>query len=173
MDVAAAYRQAYARLGRLTPILADCGQLCGKRCCQGGDGDGMILFPGEEPLGSLAVTDADMGGYPVRFAVCPGRCRRENRPLSCRIFPFAPYLDSSGEVTVIADPRAESICPLVSEAALTMIDPRFPRAVQDVFIRLLGIGGMRPMLEAYSKMLDDYKSDLLTFRLPPLQHGMY
>jgi len=163
MDTTAAYRQAYARLGQLTPIAADCGKLCGKRCCQGGDGDGMILFPGEQPMGSLTVTDTDIGGVPVRFAVCPGRCRRDQRPLSCRIFPFAPYLDGDGTVTVIADPRAEPVCPLVSEAALPMIDPRFPRAVKDVFTRLLAVEGMRPMLAAYSAMLDEYKRDLLRF----------
>jgi len=164
MDATTAYKQAYARLGQLTPIAADCGRLCDKRCCRGGNGDGMILFPGEPPLGNLTINDTEINGVRVRFAVCPGRCKREQRPLSCRIFPFAPYLDSNGEVAVIADPRAEPICPLVSEAALPMVDPRFVRAVKDVFVRLLVVDGMRPLLAAYSKMLDDYKSDLLAFK---------
>ena len=158
MDAAIAYRRAYARLGRLTPIPADCGQLCDKRCCKGGDGDGMILFPGEEvPPTAFSITDREINGHPVRFAVCSGRCRREARPLSCRIFPFAPYLNDEGELTIIPEPRAKYICPLLSEQALPMIDPRFPRAVEDVFIGLLELDGMRSMLEVYSKMLDGYR----------------
>jgi hypothetical protein len=63
MDAVTAYKRAYARLGRLTPIPADCGKLCGKRCCQGGEDDGMILFPGEEVASPLAVTARMMNGY--------------------------------------------------------------------------------------------------------------
>jgi hypothetical protein len=154
----AAYRRAYARLGRLTPIPADCGELCGKRCCKGGEDDGMILFPGEVvPSAAFSVAERELNGVTVRFAVCPGRCRRETRPLSCRIFPFAPYIDEDGKLTVIPDPRAKYICPLLSEQALPMIDPRFLRAVGDVFAGLMELDAMRPMLEAYSAMLDGYR----------------
>ena len=158
MDVTTAYRRAYARIGNLTPIPADCGSLCGKRCCKGDDNVGMILFPGEDvPLTQFSVTDEEINGFPVRFAVCPGRCQRKNRPLSCRIFPFAPYLDAEGELSIIPDPRAKYICPLLDTQALQMIDPRFLRAAEDAFTVLLEVDGVRPMLEAYSKMLDDYK----------------
>ena len=152
------YSRAYARLGRLTPITADCGQLCGKQCCQGGEDDGMILFPGETHFPpSFRITDRMIGGHPVKFAVCPGRCRREIRPLSCRIYPFAPYLDRAGVLSVIPDPRAKMICPLLAESALPLIDQRFTNAVLDAFTLLLDVDGMRPMLEVFSRMLDDYR----------------
>ena len=158
MDANAAYLRAYARLGNLTPIPADCGRLCDKRCCKGGEDDGMILFPGEDGLpASFTVTDRGINGYPVRFAVCRGRCRRETRPLSCRIYPFASYIDEAGTLSVIPDPRAKYVCPLLSESALPMIDRRFQTAVRDVFNGLLEVDGMRPMLTAYSRMLDEYR----------------
>ena len=158
MNADTAYRRAYIRLGRLTPIPADCGHLCGKRCCKGEKDDGMILFPGENGFPpSFSVTDREINGYPVRFAVCPGRCRREKRPLSCRIYPFALYLDEAGMLSVIPDPRAKYICPLLSESALPLLDKRFQKAVLDAFTVLLEIGGMRPMLTAYSRMLDGYR----------------
>jgi len=157
MEACAAVKNAYARLGRLTPIQADCGKLCRKRCCKGGNDDGMILFPGEETPASFAVYDRDIAGYPVRFAVCKGRCRREARPLSCRVFPFAPYLGGDGALSVIPDPRAKYICPLLTESALPYIDPGFLRAALDAFGALLEAAETRPMLEAYSRMLDEYR----------------
>ena len=152
------YPRAYVRLGHITPIPADCGQLCGKRCCKGREDDGMILFPGENCFPpSFHITDRTINGHPIRFAVCTGQCRREARPLSCRIYPFAPYLDETGTLSVIPDPRAKYVCPLLSESALPLIDRRFRKAVLGVFTLLLDVDGMRPMLAAYSRMLDDYK----------------
>ncbi|MCL1805711.1 MAG: hypothetical protein FWG28_06925 [Clostridiales bacterium] len=158
MGHSAAVRQAYIRLERLTPLPADCGRLCGKRCCKGGDEDGMVLFPGEEdPKGAFAVSDCEILGVPARFAVCKGPCRREARPLSCRIFPFAPYLDGAGKLTAIPDPRAKYICPLLKEDALPLVDPRFIGAVEKSFAQILEAEAARPMLEAYSRVLDEYK----------------
>ena len=158
MDTISAYRRTFARIGNLTPIPADCGSLCSKRCCKGGEGDGMILFPGEEnPPAPFAVSDKEINGIPVQFAVCPGRCQRNTRPLSCRIFPFAPYLDQEGTLSIIPDPRAKVMCPLLSEDALPMIDPRFLRAAKDAFDVLLEVDGVREMLYAYSEMLDGYR----------------
>ena len=158
IDAGLAMKRAYAQLERLTPIPADCGRLCGRRCCKGGDNDGMILFPGEDSLpAAFTVSDRDLGGYPIRFAVCGGRCKRKTRPLSCRVFPFAPYLNADNVLSVIPDPRAKYMCPLLSESALPMIDSRFLRAVERVFSGLLEVEGMRPLLTAYSAMLDDYR----------------
>jgi hypothetical protein len=147
----------------------------------------MILFPGEEGLlpASFAVTDRDINGYPVRFAVCVGRCKRDRRPLSCRIYPYAPYLDADDTLTVVADPRARYTCPLLAggagrltdrclvsaERRFTRIEHRFMRAerrflgteqrfvsaVEGAFRSLLEAEGVRPMLKAYSGMLDEYK----------------
>ena len=70
------YQQAYACLGRITPIPADCGKLCGAKCCKGNDDDGMILFPGEaEFLSSkefLTIRESEMCGSRVEFASCKG-----------------------------------------------------------------------------------------------------
>ncbi|MCL2488955.1 MAG: hypothetical protein FWE80_09760 [Oscillospiraceae bacterium] len=117
----------------------------------------MILFPGEEVPPSFTVTEKMMNGCYVRFAVCNGRCRRNDRPLSCRIFPFAPYINGLGELSIIPDTRAKYICPLLSEQAQPMIDARFICAVEDVFAMLQEVDGVRSMLEAYSVMLDGYK----------------
>ena len=118
----------------------------------------MILFPGEDNLpASIRVSAREMNGYPVSFAVCKGRCPRDKRPLSCRIFPFAPYLDAHGRLSVIPDPRAKYICPLLAQIARPFINRRFLRALEDVFDGFLEVDGMRPMLEAYSAMLDEYR----------------
>ena len=118
----------------------------------------MILFPGEYQFPpSFHITDRMIGGYLVKFAVCSGRCRREIRPLSCRIYPFAPYLDGTGTLSVIPDPRAKYVCPLLSQSALPLVDQRFLDAVLDVFTLLLDTEDVRPMLEDYSQMLEEYK----------------
>ena len=150
-------KRAYAKLKNLTPIPADCGKLCDKRCCKGNEGDGMILFPGEDENRlppSFTLSDSDIYGYPVRFAACIGLCKRGERPLACRIFPFAPYLKDGAELTIIADPRAKFSCPLLDESALPLIDQRFLNCLEEVFTDLLTIEGMRPMLEAYTRMMD-------------------
>ena len=157
-DIAAAYKRAYAQFRYLTPIRADCGLLCGKLCCRGGDDDGMILFEGEEvPASEFTLTDVDLHGHPVRFAVCHGRCRREHRPLACRIFPLTPYLDTQGVLTVIPDPRARLKCPLLTAEMLPSVLPHFYDAVEVVFSALLELDAMRPMLEAYSWMIGKYR----------------
>ena len=149
--------RAYARLETLTPLPTDCGQLCRKRCCKGREGAGMILFPGENLGAPYTVRDETVSGFPIGFATCNGRCDRRTRPLGCRIFPFAPYLDAEGVLAVIPDPRAKFMCPLLTESALKTIDPQFLRAVEQVFTDLLeSAEDMRPMLSSYSKMLDDY-----------------
>lgn len=150
-------RRAYALLRNITPIQADCGKLCARQCCKGGDDDGMLLFPGEDPPEGFKVRGIEIYGYPTRFAVCAGWCRREKRPLSCRIYPFAPYLDSSGELSVIPDPRAKYVCPLLTIQALPEVDPRFVAAVKKAFETLLENEEVRAMLVAYSAMLDGYK----------------
>lgn len=150
-------KRAYTKLKNLTPIPADCGKLCDKRCCKGNEGDGMILFPGEDENRlppSFTMSDSDIYGHPVRFAACVGQCKRGERPLACRIFPFAPYLEADGSLTIIADPRAKFMCPLLNEDALPLIDPRFLGELEIVFTELLESEGVRPMLEAYSRMMD-------------------
>ena len=94
MTCSTALTAARALLSDVTPLKSDCGRLCGGACCQPSteETQGMLLFPGEEAL------YAGLDGYRVldcaegKLLVCAGRCRREERPLSCRIFPLLPLL---------------------------------------------------------------------------------
>ena len=82
------YKKIFNILGELTPLKADCGQLCGCACCKGDDKTGMRLFPHEESALNIIETSSN-----VRLAVCNGTCDRNKRPLACRIFPFFPTVD--------------------------------------------------------------------------------
>ena len=120
-------RRAYEILGDCTPISADCGQLCGRACCESGKRGrseelGMLLFPGEEGFfsPSLKKQRITLGGDRGYFASCTGRCIRRFRPLSCRIFPLLPYvakddrkLSAPFRFSIIQDPRGKYLCPLI------------------------------------------------------------
>ena len=151
------YSRAYAILGNITPIPADCGELCNSKCCAGDENSGMILFPGEKDFLSradfLEVKKRDMNGFAVDFAVCKGRCARRFRPLSCRIFPLAPFWDGE-TLEILPDPRAEYICPLMK--ATDMISPEFTNAVKDAFLILVGHPDISEMLKHYTGMLREY-----------------
>ena len=55
--------RAYDIIGEKTPLLTDCGALCGAACCRTDDDDqgGVFLFPGEEEL----IDDCGLRGYRV------------------------------------------------------------------------------------------------------------
>lgn len=161
------YRAAYAALGAHTPLLGDCGALCSAACCHGGRHDGMIVFPGEELLlrrfYGMRLKRAELRGIPCRFALCRSACLRHpemraRRPLSCRIFPYAPHFAPDGALEVIPDPRARAVCPIAkAPGERADADPEFARSVQSAFEILLRRPGMREFLGRYSDMLDDYK----------------
>ena len=100
--------RARALIGALTPMLSDCGALCGAACCRpDADGQGGVyLFPGEEAL----LEDCGWGEIvPDAFApmlMCRGPCDRERRPLACRMFPLTPVRGRDGLWTVRTDARA-------------------------------------------------------------------
>ena len=114
-DPLTAVIRARALLEQATPLKADCGRYCGAACCapdEDGQG-GMLLFPGEEalyvPLPAGFVIRPDTSVTPDgRLLICPGTCRRENRPLSCRLFPLLPT-----ENGCILDRRGWAVCPLM------------------------------------------------------------
>ena len=101
-------------LAQLTPLKTDCGRLCEGACCKGDETTGMLLFPGE------AAYYEDLPGYMVKstpagqLLTCSGTCHREDRPLSCRLFPLLPVLRSDG-VKVATDLRAKPVCPLARQ----------------------------------------------------------
>lgn len=150
------YQKAYAALATVTPIPADCGELCGAKCCRGGENDGMILFPGEAEFLGISAQTRKMGEAEVGFFVCDGKCNRARRPIACRMFPFAPYY-KDGKLSVIADPRAKYLCPLLEEDAMAFVQAEFLAAIKAAFTILLEQAEIKTMLIAFSKMLDEYK----------------
>ena len=157
------YRRVYRMFSTETPIAADCGKLCRSRCCRGGSEDGMILFPGEESISRtqvfLRVGQGEMRGINTGFAVCRGKCIRALRPLSCRIFPFAPEL-RDGRLGVRKDPRAKRICPLLTDEAAEYIQPSFIDAILKAFELLREIPEMDAFLQQYTAMMDEYEKFL-------------
>lgn len=153
------YARAYAALDRLTPIRADCGELCGRRCCQGDEETGMILFPHEELLlngAGYRLLPREMQGRRVLMAVCGGRCERRLRPLSCRVYPYAPTL-RDGTVRVEPDPRARPVCPLLLPEAEPHIESAFLQTIETTFTEMLRSPAVRAFLTAYTSMLDEYR----------------
>lgn len=118
-------------LSQVTPLKRDCGRVCGARCCRSLEGDetGMLLFPGE------AEAYAGKPGWKIRktaqgdLLLCSGSCEREERPLSCRLFPLLPLIGDGGEIRVVTDRRARAVCPLAGQGKSAM-DPAFVDAVR-------------------------------------------
>ena len=128
----AAVSAAREKLKNVTPLKKDCGRVCGARCCRPLEGEetGMLLFPGG------AEAYADREGWVVRHAaqgdivVCPGTCDREERPLSCRLFPLLPLIGDDGAIRVVTDLRARAVCPLARQGK-SALDPEFIDAVRE------------------------------------------
>ena len=118
MSSLSAVLSARAALSDLTPLLTDCGRLCGFACCKGDEQTGMLLFPGEEALfapcafGRVIPAHFELAGRPAHLFVCNGTCSRENRPLACRLFPLFLHFKKDGSPHVQLDVRAKAVCPL-------------------------------------------------------------
>ena len=119
-------------LESVTPLRQDCGRYCGGACCESDeDGQGgMLLFPGEEALYetlpegfSIRADDAALPG--MKLLTCDGICERENRPLSCRLFPMLPTRTGAK-----MDRRAWAVCPLM-ESGKRGLNPAFVEAVKE------------------------------------------
>lgn len=110
----------------LTPLSADCGLLCGKACCKGDENTGMLLFPGEKTVFQVKEKDG------VRLCVCDGKCSREERPLSCMIFPFFPYINKDGKIRAVPDLRGMNVCPMISHREKIRFNKVFLRRVARV-----------------------------------------
>ena len=142
------YREANRIIGNKTPLKKDCGQVCGGACCKGDSETGMLLFPFEESVFTVKEKDG------VRLAVCSGHCNREERPLSCRIFPFFPYITPEGKIKVIPDIRGVNICPLVSNFADVKFDKGFLYRVKKVGRLLYEDEKCRKFLSETSREID-------------------
>ena len=167
MNPAYVYLQIYRLFDNHTPICADCGSLCDKACCKG-DNMGMYLFPNEKSVFDLLspswakVEESDFAySYngknkktPIVF--CNGHCDRYQRPLACRIFPLTPYVTKSGQIDIIVDPRAKSLCPLSYELELSQYDRTFLKNIKRSFNILAKNKEVYAFLYEYSLYLDDY-----------------
>ncbi len=156
------YKKAYRLLKDSTPLKFDCGLLCNSKCCSGDSDMGMCLYPGEEVMldgqeGFLSIRKDKIQNTDVLFAVCKGDCQRRLRPLACRIFPYAPYIDESGKLTVIEDPRAKYLCPLLMESMDLKIDKAFKRNVTDAFRFLIRDEEIRQFIHLLASVLDEYR----------------
>lgn len=123
-------KSCYSVLRRTTPLNFDCGKLCDGKCCKGDEKTGMLLFPGEETLidPNINVIETESGD---KLAVCDGTCHRNNRPLSCRIYPLFPVVvnkEGKSKVKVSFDYRAD--CPLCEKEY--SFDKRFIKGVRRV-----------------------------------------
>ena len=142
------YRKANRIIGDKTPLKKDCGQVCGAECCKGDDDTGMLLFPFEESVFRVDEKDG------VRLCVCQGRCDRSERPLSCRIFPFFPYVTPDGKIKVIPDVRGINVCPLVSHFSEVRFDKGFLYRVKKVGRLLYADEECRRFLVETSREID-------------------
>lgn len=133
---------ARSRLSTLTPLKTDCGRLCAGACCQGDETTGMLLFPGEEALyqhcdfARIVPANYELGGRRALLLVCRGHCPREERPLSCRLFPLFLRFRTDGQTRVRMDARARAVCPLAGYG-LSALDPAFVSAAREAYDLLL------------------------------------
>ena len=150
--------RASDKLKDLTPLKTDCGRVCGARCCRSMDGEetGMLLFPGE------AERYAGKDGWTIRhtergdLVICPGICRREERPLACRLFPLLPVIGKDGTVTVKTDQRARAVCPLIRHGREAM-DPAFLSAVREAGEMLAGDETQAAFLRALAEEQEEIR----------------
>ncbi|MBQ9010587.1 MAG: hypothetical protein IJ088_14865, partial [Clostridia bacterium] len=133
-----------------TPLVRNCGSLCGAACWEGDETQGMLLFPGEEELdenctfGHILTPGYRLGGQLARLFVCRGTCPREQRPLACRLFPL--FLKVEGDsVRVIPDPRARGLCPLYA-SGITGLRTSFVEAVRAASVPLMQSPAIRAFL---------------------------
>ena len=167
MDALTAVLRARELLTDVTPLRRDCGLTCGAACCrcdEDGQG-GMLLFPGEEalydPLPEGFTLTADDGVMPgMRLLTCVGSCRRDQRPLACRMFPLTPVLIASEgkeQLRVRVDPRAFAVCPL-SASGVRGMDAAFGRAVLEAARTLCLCGEHRAYIRALSAYFERLKT---------------
>ena len=133
---------AREHLRDLTPLKSDCGRICGAACCrplqEGGAGEntGMLLFPGEEEAYTDCASWTIQATAQGLMVICNGVCRREERPLSCRIFPLLPVF-RNGKIHAVTDQRAKAVCPLARQGR-SALDPAFREAVREAGEQLAG-----------------------------------
>ena len=156
--------RARAILENVTPLKTDCGLTCGHICCHPMEGEmtGMLLFPGEEKYYE------GREGYRMEqtaqgmLLICSGQCKREDRPLSCRLMPLIPLVREDG-VKVATDQRARTVCPLARQGK-DALDPDFVAAVRQVGRILAEDEAQRAFLIRLTAQQDELKALRNQFR---------
>lgn len=143
----------------VTPLAFDCGKRCSAACCQGGEEDGMLLFPDEERYYTDCAWACIKEDRLGKRLVCSESCERENRPLACRIFPLvmkaAWQEDGSLKANIIMDVRAWPVCPLMKNGR-SGLKTEFVTAVRSAAKLLLRVDKHRAFLLMLSHELNEY-----------------
>ena len=164
IDIKDFYRKIYSIIGDETPLLVDCGALCGGACCEVTDEiTGMYLFPYEEKmyetLPSWAeIYDTDFtysGDKEVSLFTCTGKCERELRPLSCRIFPLVPYAHRGEELKIVMDLRGRGMCPLIAAMKVSDLSPQFVKSVKEAMTLCMKVKEIREFIYALTSSIDE------------------
>jgi hypothetical protein len=167
--------RVYALLNDVTPLKTDCGKLCGAFCCQEYEpGVGVYLEPGEESRFEGEKSWCRVDGHSPRhldfcpeweskvqfvgFLRCLQSCPREKRPLHCRTFPLAPYLDKEGKLTMVVDNEARMICPLARRGE-TAMTPEFREAALKAWQLVVESPLHRAQVEWLSRKRDERRPE--------------
>lgn len=157
------YNMIYAVLGDVTPLCVDCGQLCDGACCAVTEEiTGMYLFPGEEVMyknmpewAQIYDTDFSYNGKYADLFTCTGKCDRNLRPLSCRIFPLVPYVKRGEKMDIRMDVRGRGMCPLATAMRVEDLDPTFVKKVTLAMKLCMANPETREFLYALTESLDE------------------
>lgn len=154
------YQKLYSQLNEITPLQVDCGELCQSACCSLEVGEGIYLFPEEE---CMFTPQPDWGKIKIsnemKIIECNGHCRRDERPLFCRIFPLFPYIDHTGEMKIIFYSPMNFICPLIKLGEFEMLAPDYLEEVAEISNELAKHPITRPFLEKISREIDEFRKE--------------
>lgn len=158
MTAREAVEKARECLEKVTPLESDCGELCAAMCCRSLEGEetGMLLFPGEEERYQHMEGWKVLSGAAGNVVVCPGRCNRNERPLSCRIFPLLPVV-RKGEIRAAMDQRASAVCPLAGYGVKGLSEA-FREGVREAGRLLMESEETRQTLEEMTRRQDELKA---------------
>lgn len=146
------YNKIYELFKDTTPLKADCGLLCSRRCCSGSQDTGMLLFPGEETTLDVKENSGR------RLAVCSGECERSRRPLSCMLFPFFPVIDERGKISVDFDFRGVSVCPMITNSEVISFNRKFFKNIVKAGKLLAKDAECRKFMEEVTEEINEAKA---------------
>lgn len=160
------YEKIYDIIGEESPLGIDCGKLCNKACCAVTDEiTGMYLFPHEKELYKKLPVWAKMydtdfvynGKDAADLFTCNGKCKREQRPLSCRIFPLIPYAHRGEKMQLVMDIRGKGMCPLATALSMEELEESFVKKVKKAMEACMCVEEIREFVYALTEEADELK----------------